>query len=92
MATFKSYCLKCEQVFAHESQARADQALRLHTLRKHGPKHMLGSPRGTAQEKDKPKRKWTRRQPEGPAVRYCPCCGLDLLALTVAVSTVKRMQ
>lgn len=71
-------CDKCDRSFGNA------QGLALHKRRAH---EGMGMQKGDAQEKPKITR---RKKAQGPEVRYCPCCGTDMLALSVALTVASK--
>lgn len=90
-------CEQCGKTFTKATLGAAATALSLHITRKHGrPGYDPKNP-----YKDKPEldasvkpRSWSRRKkkPSDPAVRYCPRCGCDMMAVAIAMSTISGMK
>jgi len=57
----------------------------MHELRAHKG---MGPQRGQAQETEQPKQR--RRKPQMMEVRYCPHCGTDMLAVSVALTVATK--
>jgi len=83
-------CPKCGKQFHNKNKLGVEQAIRMHDRQKHGTKHMRGNP-GLGST-GKPKRKWTRRQAEGPVCRFCPVCGTPIATVQVAIQAALNIH
>jgi hypothetical protein len=95
-------CTKCNKAFTHTKEKSADFALamhmsRIHNIRSAHADHVYKLRLARAKKKDiatpqvVSKRKYVRKpaaQESGPLVQFCPRCGCNLHAVSVAI----RMQ
>jgi hypothetical protein len=95
-------CTKCDKVFTHAKEKSADFALAMHMSRVHNIRSAHAEHiRKLRLARDKKgdittpqvvaKRKYVRKpvaQESGPLVQFCPRCGCNLHAVSVAI----RMQ
>jgi hypothetical protein len=80
----------CGKSFTKKNKAKADLAMRLHMLRKHGLK-----PNGEAvpPAAPKPKRTWKRKVVSAEvAINFCPRCGTDIHRVAVGMALAERVK
>lgn len=80
----------CERSF------KSEQALRMHTMRRHTKKILtrgqLDLKARKGEKGEKKTRKYTKSQDTSLGVHFCPQCGVDLATLQMAYQVALRMK